>query len=387
MLQVAHQGRHRRLTEFTHPPGQVGDLHGTGVGDADPFDLGRPRRLAEPGAVALGTDGEGGGPIDERPDVRLERVRILGEERLLHLGDQTLVGDVDLVHPDLGGLLVEEVAQLALGVVADGLVRIDESRLGERAHHPAVGLVTRNGDGPIVERQGIVVELREVDVRYRAPALAMRAHAAGTGEADLHGPGLAAFDRDRTTRRDRGHVERVGIGGADVRLPEPAEQDAQHGVGVGGGADRRARVAAHPFLVDGDHRRQPFEDVDVGPRHRRHEALHEGAVGLVDQPLRLGGDRVEHQRALARAGDAGEHRQPAFGYLDVDVLEIVLARSGDPDEFVAVGDVHPVTLVRPEDSDLYPAGPPRASLSSASSERMRTWPTSEPAHRPNPATS
>src|SRR5918994_2760929 len=36
----------------------------------------------------------------------------------------------------------------------------------------------------------------------------------------------------------------------------------------------------------------------VGPRQRRHEALHEGAVSLVDQPLRLRGDRAEHQRAL-----------------------------------------------------------------------------------------
>ena len=45
--------------------------------------------------------------------------------------------------------------------------------------------------------------------------------------------------------------------------------------------------------------RQPFEYVDLGTRHRRHEALHEGAVGLVDQPLRLRRDRAEHQRALA----------------------------------------------------------------------------------------
>ena len=69
-----------------------------------------------------------------------------------------------------------------------------------------------------------------------------------------------------------------------------------------------------------------------------HEALHERAVGLVDQPLRLRGDRVEHQRALARAGDAGEHRQPALRQFDVDVFEVVLARTGHPDQVMAVGD-------------------------------------------------
>jgi hypothetical protein len=42
-------------------------------------------------------------------------------------------------------------------------------------------------------------------------------------------------------------------------------------------------------------------------------------------PLRLGGDGVEHQRALARAGDAGEHRQPALRDLDGDVFQVVLA--------------------------------------------------------------
>ena len=137
---------------------------------------------------------------------------------------------------------------------------------------------------------------------------------------------------------DRGDVERERAGRADVRLPEPAEQDAQHRVGVGRGADRGARVGAHPLLVDDDRGRQPVEHVDLGPRQRRHEALHEGAVGLVDQPLRLRGDRAEHQRALARAGDAGEHRQPALRDLDADVLEVVHARAVHADQVVAVGE-------------------------------------------------
>ena len=96
---------------------------------------------------------------------------------------------------------------------------------------------------------------------------------------------------------------------------------------------------AHPLLVDADRRRQPVEHVDVGPRQRRHEALHERAVGLVDQPLRLRGDRAEHQRALARARDAGEHGQPALRDLDADVLEVVHPRAVHADQVVAVGGV------------------------------------------------
>ena len=64
-------------------------------------------------------------------------------------------------------------------------------------------------------------------------------------------------------------------------------KNAQHRVGVGGDADGRAWVRAHPLLVDEDRGRQSLEHVDIRPGERRHEALHEGAVGLVDQPLRF----------------------------------------------------------------------------------------------------
>ena len=40
-----------------------------------------------------------------------------------------------------------------------------------------------------------------------------------------------------------GDVEGESARRANVRLPEPAEEDAQHGVGIGGGADGGAGVA------------------------------------------------------------------------------------------------------------------------------------------------
>ena len=191
---------------------------------------------------------------------------------------------------------------------------------------------------PSTERLGVVVQLRQVEVVDRAHALAAWAHAALVDDIAHHDPlALALVDGHRSARRSRRDVERERGGRADLRLPDPAEEDAQHRVGVGGGADRGARVGAHPLLVDEDRGRQPFEDVDLGPCQRRHEPLHEGAVGLVDQPLRLGGDRAEHQRALARAGDAGEHRQPALRELDAEVLEVVHARAVDADQIVVVG--------------------------------------------------
>ena len=279
-----------------------------------PWIFDGPGLRGQPGAVALGAGLEGDRPLDERPDVRLHRLDVLGEHRLLDLRDHALVGEVDALDLDLGRLLVEQVVELLLGELRDRLVHV-EAEAGEDPAVPAVHAVAGHRQGALAERLRLVVQRGQVEVGDRAHALAARAHAAEVDHLahdvllDPAARLLGAHHAARLARRD---VEREGRRRADVRLAEPAEQDAQHRVGVGGGADGGARVGAHPLLVDDDRRGQALEQVDLGSRQVRHEALHERAVGLVDHPLRLGGDRAEHQRALARAGDAGERRQPAL---------------------------------------------------------------------------
>ena len=48
-------------------------------------------------------------------------------------------------------------------------------------------------------------------------------------------------------------------------------------------------------------------------------------------PLRLGIERPEGERRLAGAGNAREHDESIARNVDVDILEIVLARAADPD--------------------------------------------------------
>ncbi len=337
-LQRFEQRRHRRLLEAARPCGQVADLHRAGVGDVDASYPRGPGGRVEPGTAALRTVGERHRPVHEGPDVRLQRVDVLGQHRLLDPRDQTLVGQVDPVDLDLGRLLVEQVVQLLLGVLANRLVRVEEAAAAEDSAVPAVHAVARDGQRTLVERLAVVVQRRQVEVGDRAHSLAAGAHTAVVDDVAHHDPlPLALVEGHRPARFPGRDVERVGSWRPDVRLSEPAEEDTQHRVGVGGGADGGAGVGAHPLLVDDDRCRQAVEHVDLGPRQRRHEALHEGAVSLVDHPLRLRGDRVEHQRALARAGDAGEHRQPALRDLDADVLEVVHARAPHADQVVAVG--------------------------------------------------
>src|SRR5690606_23974646 len=168
---------------------------------------------------------------------------------------------------------------------------------------------------------------------------AARAHPACDGEAARLRL-LAAVLRlecDGPLAADRRDVERERLWRTDVRLAEAAEQDAKHRVRVRSRTHRRPHVGAHRVLIDDDGGRQTFQDVDVGPSEARHEPLQEVAVRLVDHALRLGSDGVEDQRALTGPGHAREHGQAPLGYLDGDVLEVVLARTMDTDQVVAVG--------------------------------------------------
>ena len=97
--QRRQQRRDGRLLQTAHPLGQVVDLHRAGVGDVDPLDLRGPGGLVEPGAAALGTGGEGDRALHERADVRLHRVDVLGQERLLDPRDEALVGEVRRPRP------------------------------------------------------------------------------------------------------------------------------------------------------------------------------------------------------------------------------------------------------------------------------------------------
>ena len=69
--------------------------------------------------------------------------------------------------------------------------------------------------------------------------------------------------------------------------------------------------------------------IDVGLLHHLEELARIGAQGLDVTPLPLGIDGVEGEARLARARQAGDHRQRLARDIDVDILEIVLARAAD----------------------------------------------------------
>ena len=139
------------FVQTPYPLGQIADLHCASVGDVDPFDLRRSGRLTEPGATALGARGEGERPLDEGADVRLQRVDVLGEHRLLDPRDQPLVREVDALDLDLRRLLVQQVLKLSLGELADGFIRVEEAAADEDPAIPAVHAVAGDRERALAE--------------------------------------------------------------------------------------------------------------------------------------------------------------------------------------------------------------------------------------------
>ena len=116
------------------------------------------------------------------------------------------------------------------------------------------------------------------------------------------------------------------VGHADARPQQPHVV-----VDLGDGADRGARIARGGLLLDGDGRRQAVDLVDVRLLHHLQELPRIGRQALDVAALALGIDGVEGERGFARAGQAGEHHQLVARNVEVDVLEIVLARAADGD--------------------------------------------------------
>ena len=82
------------------------------------------------------------------------------------------------------------------------------------------------------------------------------------------------------------------------------------------GGQGRARVAVEQVLAHGDGRAQALDGAH--PRRGEAQGARSQRVDLQEAPARLVVDDVEHQRRLARPGDARHHRQPV-SELNVDI--------------------------------------------------------------------
>ena len=80
------------------------------------------------------------------------------------------------------------------------------------------------------------------------------------------------------------------------------------------------------LLLEGNGRRQPVDGVDVGDGHLMEQAPRVGRHRFEVTPLRFGVEGAKGERGLARARHAREDDEGVAWYVDVHVLQVVLAR-------------------------------------------------------------
>src|SRR5581483_9108712 len=118
----------------------------------------------------------------------------------------------------------------------------------------------------------------------------------------------------------------VAEGVADAREKQP-----QIIIDLGYRRDRRTRIARAALLLDRDRRRQSLDRVNVRLLHLFEELSRVGRERFDIPTLALRIDRVKGQRRFARAAEPCDHHQLVARNLEIEVLEIVLARALDND--------------------------------------------------------
>ena len=230
----------------------------------------------------------------------------------------------------------------ALGQPRRG-VGADDDAIDDDVDVVLVFLVERRGVGDLVQRavnlDALIAVLLQLEQLLAVLALAPANDRREQQQARPLGQGQHAVDHLADGLRGDRQAGRGRIGDAD-----PRPQQAHVIVDLGDGRDRRTRILAGGLLLDADRRRQALDMVDVGLLHHLEELAGIGAQRFDVAPLPLGIDRVEGEARLARPRQAGDDDEAVARQVDVDVLEVVLARAANAD--VAQHDTGPRSAKR-----------------------------------------
>jgi hypothetical protein len=332
-------------------PGDPGDLAHDVVGDAGEGQL----LLVAEGQQRLGQGTVG---VDHQLQLEVHqlaqplagRAGALGcveaEQARLELGD----GDVGVVG---AGAVSRPEAVFVADHHGQGVLRHGQAAL-DGLDHPQAAL---RGDLDPVQHDldGVLLVAGQDDVLVQAPDAPVDACADPAVRAQLLELlavlALALAHDGRHQHQDRPHrlgqqvvrdLTRGQGGDGPVALgavggAQSSQQQPQVVQDLGDRPHRRAGVAVHRLLVDGDRGGQALDVVDLGLLHLAEELPRVGRQGLHEAALPLLVDRVECEAGLAAAGEPREDHEAVARQLQVDALEVVLAGVDDPDRVVVFG--------------------------------------------------
>jgi hypothetical protein len=260
--------------------------------------------------------------------------RVEGEARRRRLG----VVDVAVGAVQVGGELPRRRrrAVLAERINGDAALADAQRRLQCLDDAGALGIgeaeaVLHHFEGPAVAGVDARVALRLQQAQHLLLAEVVRhLHREGDDQARVVRR-VAATDYCGVDALGRVAPHRLAAAAAVEPCPPRVEQ-LEVVVQLRHGADGGARGAHRVGLVDGDGRRDAGDSIDLRLVHAVEELPRVGREGLDVAALALGVERVEDQRGLARAGNAGDDDELAGGQVEAEVLQVVLARAADGDD-------------------------------------------------------
>ena len=146
----------------------------------------------------------------------------------------------------------------------------------------------------------------------------------GGQELNLRSLGQTEYAVDDLVRRLLLHLPAALCA---VLRPGTGEEKPEIVVDFRDGPHRRAGVGADGFLLDGDRRTQPLDVVDVRPLHDVEELARVRREALDEPALSFRIYRVKGEAGLPGPGKTGHHHKLPPGNIDVDILQVMLARA------------------------------------------------------------
>ena len=261
---------------------------------------------------------------------------IEGEQTRVELGETPAAGGTGALggeHRSRRGLRSQHVHQPLAEIERAG----ESCAQGGLAAHADVDFRHRQLDGVLAEarqarprrrRQRLAIDTQCLEALPGCPlgqigVVALARHDERRQQRDALAAVIAyqaGADRGRALRLDRPIAVRAVLR-AELHVQQPQEV-----IDLGEGRHGALAAAAAGALLDGDRGRDAEDRVHVGARRRLHELARVGVERFQVAALALVEENVEGKRRLARAGHAGDHGEAVARDLDVDVLEVVLAR-------------------------------------------------------------
>ena len=121
------------------------------------------------------------------------------------------------------------------------------------------------------------------------------------------------------------------------RFAQAGHQQPQVIVNFGDRGHRAARIRLPGTLIDRYRRLQALDQIDIGPLHLVQKLPRVDRKAFDVLPLPFGENRIEGQRAFARAAGAGNDDQLVARQIDIEILKIVHPGATNLDEFAVRG--------------------------------------------------